>query len=423
MDPSMICVFLISLIFNIDYGIIMPSLWLYLESLGATETWWLGLVLSIFSVMKMIASPLIGFWIDRRSIKAALLVGLTLGFIGNIGYSLALTPWMILVSRAICGLGSTTGVCCIAYVTRTTTEEQRLAGIAKIISVGQIGLLIGPALNFGIEHFNIKLFHFSITEYNAPGYLIATLLFFAFFAVLFAFKDPPLATVSSSDEKLTPMEKYRQFIGWATFTACMISFARVFNQTTLETIVTPLSREFYDWNPLRNSSFFAGLVVLSIIILISIRVFAKNVMERTLIMIGHFIAGLGINLYLVMFLISEEHLPEAAFISLGLIIISSLPFFMVSTSSLMSKLVPRNLTGFAQGMLSSMFSLGAILGPLWGGIALAISNRLLMAVLFIMWMLLSLLICYTFNSLVPRVQVVQEEQISLIDEEEGVINA
>lgn len=52
----------------IAYGVIMPSIWQYLQTMGGTKTE-LGFALSAFSFAQLLAYPLIGLWADRRSVK------------------------------------------------------------------------------------------------------------------------------------------------------------------------------------------------------------------------------------------------------------------------------------------------------------------------------------------------------------------
>lgn len=45
---------------GVEYAVILPSLWQYIQSFGETRTWWLGVVLTSFSIANMFASPFFG---------------------------------------------------------------------------------------------------------------------------------------------------------------------------------------------------------------------------------------------------------------------------------------------------------------------------------------------------------------------------
>lgn len=44
-----------------EYAVILPSLWSYIQSFGETRAWWLGVVLTSFSIANMFASPFFGW--------------------------------------------------------------------------------------------------------------------------------------------------------------------------------------------------------------------------------------------------------------------------------------------------------------------------------------------------------------------------
>jgi len=44
----------------VEYAVILPSLWSYIQSFGETRAWWLGVVLTSFSIANMFASPFFG---------------------------------------------------------------------------------------------------------------------------------------------------------------------------------------------------------------------------------------------------------------------------------------------------------------------------------------------------------------------------
>lgn len=67
---------------SIEYGIIMPSLWTYLQSLDGSQTQ-LGFCLASFSSARLLALPLVGFWADRRTIKVRMDHRLFLMYLGS----------------------------------------------------------------------------------------------------------------------------------------------------------------------------------------------------------------------------------------------------------------------------------------------------------------------------------------------------
>lgn len=65
---GMIGVAAVGFIDCVSYGVIMPSIWAFLNEYGGSPHE-LGFALSAFSFAQLISYPIVGFWADRRSIK------------------------------------------------------------------------------------------------------------------------------------------------------------------------------------------------------------------------------------------------------------------------------------------------------------------------------------------------------------------
>lgn len=66
----------------------------------------LGLAVSVNSAGSFLASPLFGWWADKRSTREVLLCTLVLMVIGNVMYSLAFNVWLLLAARFIVGIAA-----------------------------------------------------------------------------------------------------------------------------------------------------------------------------------------------------------------------------------------------------------------------------------------------------------------------------
>lgn len=121
----------------------MPSLWPYLEVYGSPQ-WLLGWVVAAYSAGQFIASPLMGWWANRRPVREVLIVSLILGVIGNILYCWAPNPWVILGARAIVGAGAGNVGVCRAYAAHATSGQERTAFMANLSAAQTIGFVLGP---------------------------------------------------------------------------------------------------------------------------------------------------------------------------------------------------------------------------------------------------------------------------------------
>jgi DHA1 family multidrug resistance protein-like MFS transporter len=130
----------------LGYGMIIPILPFYIENLGAGGTE-LGLLVATYAVMRLIFGPLWGSLSDRLGRKPVLMVGVFGYGVTMILFGLATQLWMLFLFRALSGiLSSATAPTTMAYVSDSTSGEERGAGMGFLGAALGIGTIIGPAL-------------------------------------------------------------------------------------------------------------------------------------------------------------------------------------------------------------------------------------------------------------------------------------
>jgi DHA1 family multidrug resistance protein-like MFS transporter len=131
---------------TLGFGLVMPIIPFYMELLGAGGTE-LGLLVASYAVMRLIFGPIWGSLSDRVGRKPILMIGV-LGYgITMIGFGLATQLWMMFVARILAGvLSSATAPTTMAYISDSTTEEERGGGMGMLGAAGALGAIFGPAL-------------------------------------------------------------------------------------------------------------------------------------------------------------------------------------------------------------------------------------------------------------------------------------
>ncbi|EGC35664.1 hypothetical protein DICPUDRAFT_78651 [Dictyostelium purpureum] len=189
---SLIIVMAIGFIANVEYGIVMPSLLAYVESVGGNNND-LGWALAMFSLAQVIFLPLVGIWADKRTMKEALIGCLVIGITGNVVYAMSVKPIMIIIGRFIAGIGSSNMAITTSYIAAVSTKEQRTKYNGIINGINAIGLVAGPAFNLGINAINtgfwIGKVHFIFDPLRSPGWFLAILLFLTLVSFIL-FKEP-----------------------------------------------------------------------------------------------------------------------------------------------------------------------------------------------------------------------------------------
>jgi MFS transporter, DHA1 family, multidrug resistance protein len=130
----------------LGFGMVMPIMPFYVESMGASATE-LGLLVAISPFIQLVASPLWGSISDRRGRKPVLAIGL-LGYgISMLLFGLATELWMLFVARGVGALlSAATMPTTMAYVGDSTAEEERGGGMGALGAAMGLGMVLGPAM-------------------------------------------------------------------------------------------------------------------------------------------------------------------------------------------------------------------------------------------------------------------------------------
>lgn len=167
--------FLTLFIVMLGFGVIMPILPFYAESMGANATA-LGLLFATYSIIQFFTSPIWGQVSDRIGRKPPLLIGL-LGFsLSFLLFGLATELWMLFAARILGGfLSAATLPTVLAYIADTTDEEHRGSGMGVLGAAMGLGVTFGPVIGGVLGEYNQQLpFFFSA----AVGLAVAIAMFF-----------------------------------------------------------------------------------------------------------------------------------------------------------------------------------------------------------------------------------------------------
>jgi len=130
----------------LGYGIIIPILPFYIESMGAGGTE-LGFLVASYAVMRLIFGPIWGGFSDRVGRKPILLIGILGYVITMVWFGLANSLWMLFAARILSGvLSSATAPTTMAFIGDSTPENERGGGMGLLGAAGGIGTILGPAI-------------------------------------------------------------------------------------------------------------------------------------------------------------------------------------------------------------------------------------------------------------------------------------
>jgi multidrug resistance protein len=133
------------LIDMMGFGIVLPLLPFYAESMGATPLQVTILVAS-FSAMQLAAAPFWGRVSDRVGRRPLLIGSLFASSVSYLVFALADNYWWLLLSRMAAGAAGGTITIAQAYVADTTEHEQRARGMGHLGAASGLGVMLGPAV-------------------------------------------------------------------------------------------------------------------------------------------------------------------------------------------------------------------------------------------------------------------------------------
>jgi len=184
---------------GVEYAVIFPTLWEYLQSLGVPpeQTYWLGICLSAMTVTDMVMGLLVGRIMDAGNHKIKIIV-LALNFSQILGaclYLVSVSQYLVMVSRLVSGLGKSITIVFLTDICRSTSLHERTPVLLIFNIAFQIGLLIGPGCNLVLSQIEIDTGIGTLDKLNSPGLLLC--LCWSLFSVLVLTMYTDLATLQN----------------------------------------------------------------------------------------------------------------------------------------------------------------------------------------------------------------------------------
>jgi MFS family permease len=186
----------------LEYGVVMPSMQPYVNSLfkeSSDVSTTYSVAMSAFSAGRLVALPLFGWWCDRAAMLPILFGSLVVDAFGNLLCGLAETagtPYLIVCGRFISGLAAGNGALSMIYVAMTTTTLRRTALMTLTAASASVAVALGPVLTIVIARIKFEIGSVvRFNTYTGPGFLVFTFDVVLAAIVLLWFQSPSLEVV------------------------------------------------------------------------------------------------------------------------------------------------------------------------------------------------------------------------------------
>ncbi len=336
----------------LGYGIIIPILPFYIESMGAGGME-LGLLVASYAVMRLIFGPIWGGLSDRYGRKPILLIGILGYVLTMVWFGLATQLWMLFAARILSGiLSSATAPTTMAYIGDSTPEKERGGGMGLLGAAGGVGTIIGPAAGGFL----------ATTSLSIPFFIAAGLAFISLvLAIVFLPETHPVqARVVAEREAILDLRLWRQAIFSPIGTLFLLTFISTCGLMIFANVFGLYGLERFDYG---TEQVGIIMMVLGLVSALSQGLIAGPATKRwgdeLVIKIGLLATALA---FVLMALANSFVTVILTTAFLGLAASIQSPALLSLTSRRAT--IPQ---GIAMGLSNSFISLGRIAGPLFAG--------------------------------------------------------
>ncbi len=334
----------------LGFGIVIPVLPFYAEKYGATGLT-VGLLMSSYSLMQLIFSPVWGRLSDKIGRRPIILMSLLGSAISYFIFGMADSLAVLFISRLFAGIFGANIATSQAYISDSTTLAKRAKGMGIIGASFGLGFVFGPVFGGYFSHFG----------YSVPAFIASAICGSNFIFAIFRLPETLNSDFVPSGKNLS-IQGIKKIFSFPLLTILIFStFVITFSFSNLEATFALFTERKYSFTSVENGYLFGFLGILMAIVqggLIGILV--KKFGEKKLVVAGTFLMIIGMTM--IPFAPSLEALLFVlVFLALGLGINNP------SLSSLISQYTDPHYVGATMGVSQAMSSLARILGPMYGG--------------------------------------------------------
>jgi MFS transporter, DHA1 family, multidrug resistance protein len=352
-NKQLATLFFTMVVVMLGFGIIIPIMPFYMEHFGAGGTQ-LGMLMAVFSIMQFIFSPFWGGMSDRYGRKRIMMIGVLGNTISLLIIGFAQNMEMIFIARALEGaISSATLPTAMAYISDSTTHEERGGGMGVIGAAMGVGMVLGPGLGGWLSGQSL----------SAPFFLAAALSIASQAMIYFVLRESlPSEKRSKEARKFRGPQLsalWKALFGPLGF-LLMLAFLVNFALASFEGIFGLFADKRYGYGPEQVGSVMMVVGVIgSLVQMLLTGPATRKLGEATVIKLALFSSAIG---FVFMILAPNNLLVPA---SVGFFVFSN-AMLRPSIFSLTSKKSPGG-QGMALGLNNSYQSLGRVIGPLWAG--------------------------------------------------------
>jgi MFS family permease/rhodanese-related sulfurtransferase len=346
----------------VGFGMIIPLNPYLAREYGASALE-VGLLLSAYSLMQVLFSPIWGKWSDRVGRRPIILASLMGTGLAHLSFAFSGALWMLFVSRAFSGLFGANISTAMAYAADVTENKDRSKAMGMIGAAFGLGFIFGPFFGGILGDVGISLGTQPPFGHSFPALVAALLCFInTGFAYLKLHESLPpenrKAPAPRESRFKAVLEHYARPV---TGSLLSVSFLATFSMAQMEANLFLLVKDKFDMGLTTASLCFAYIgVVIAFTQGYLIRKLLPVLGERKMLVWGTAIGGMGLGLIGV----------APTVIMLGVVVTAMALGFGLRTPALngsISMSCSAREQGAVMGANQSLQAVGRVLGPALGG--------------------------------------------------------
>eukprot|EP01038_Epipyxis_sp_PR26KG_P008453 gene8453-11431_t len=418
------------LISDMTRGILFPSLWLMVQSMGGNKISQ-GYAVAAFSAGRIIASPIFGYLSDIYGYKFVMMLCSFIIIMGSLIYSSSSSIQLLIVGQLFMGFGAGNLGAARAYVAEYTARKKRTEQLAFLTAVQYSGFTVTPIIGAMITSNNQNLHAYigfiHINKFTLPAIFVAFCSTCCLFMFLIMFKDVnrndasleisqielnSVHPMDSTEEKkmlanieevqLTNaediLEPENNLIRKVIIGGCLLNIATKGTIGVFETIGLEFVIRNYNWSGLHAGLLISGCGLIGVFSLLNFRIILKIVSDVKLVLWG--IGTMIISCLLITKFSSHSTVSYIQFyFSILLMYGIGYPIGHTALIGVYSKVTKFGPQGTLQGLFAAFGSLARVVFPIIAGYADDNSMFILMTSVLVV----SYIVYYWFEDIISQV--------------------
>ncbi|XP_069129882.1 major facilitator superfamily domain-containing protein 8-like [Argopecten irradians] len=300
---------------SVSFSICMSSIWPYLQLLDPSATTdFLGWVVASYSLGQLLASPIFGFWANKRQrSREPLVVSLIINILATILYAYLESlrshrSIALLLSRTFIGFGAGNVAVVRSYVSGATTTRERTGAMASMSACQAVGFIFGPAIQTAMVPIGypgpIHTDGLHLDLYTSPAWFSAIVGIINIILLAVVFQEHKVDNDEDINFNIQSGEPLPDYTPdrIAVAASLVLFFFVLFLFTVFETIATPLTMDMFSWTK-SQTTLYTGIIlavggIVAILVFIVVKIIVKKINERYILLAGFLVCLIGFFLFL-----------------------------------------------------------------------------------------------------------------------------